>query len=202
VLRVGLTGGIGSGKSEVARRLAAYGALLVDADLLAREVVAPGTPGLAAVVAQFGAEVLTADGSLDRELLAARVFADEAARGRLNAIVHPLVRAETEKRFAAAPADAVVVNEVPLLVESGLLASYDVIVAVEAPLELRLARLARRGVSEAAATARIAAQASDDERRARADVVIVNDGTVEELDRQVARLWLGLACRAAGSPAG
>ncbi len=203
MLRVGLTGGIGSGKSEVARRLAAYGALVVDADLLAREVVAPGTPGLAAVVAQFGAEVLTADGSLDRERLAARVFADEAARGRLNAIVHPLVRAETEKRFAAAPANAVVVNEVPLLVESGLLAAYDVVVAVEAPLELRLSRLARRGVSAPAAAARIAAQASDDERRARADVVIVNEGTVEELDRQVARLWPRLVHRAGaeGSPA-
>lgn len=203
MLRVGLTGGIGSGKSEVARRLAAYGALVVDADLLAREVVAPGTPGLAAVVEEFGADVLTADGSLDRERLAARVFADEAARARLNAIVHPLVQAETEKRFAAAPAGAVVVNEVPLLVESGLLAAYDVVVAVEAPLELRLSRLARRGVSEAAAAARIAAQASDDERRARADVVIVNEGTVEELDRQVARLWPGLVHRAGaeGSPA-
>jgi len=200
VLKVGLTGGIGSGKSEVARRLAAYGAVVIDADTVAREVVEPGTPGLAAVVEEFGADVLAADGSLDRERLASRVFADDAARGRLNAIVHPLVRAETENRFAAAPADAVVINDVPLLVESGLAPSHDLVVVVEAPLELRLARLARRGLAEADALARIAAQATDEQRRALAHVVIVNDGTVEQLDRQVARLWPDLAHRAASSP--
>lgn len=200
MLKVGLTGGIGSGKSEVARRLAAYGAVVIDADTVAREVVEPGTPGLAAVVEEFGADVLAADGSLDRERLASRVFADDAARGRLNAIVHPLVRAETENRFAAAPADAVVINDVPLLVESGLAPSHDLVVVVEAPLELRLARLARRGLAEADALARIAAQATDEQRRALAHVVIVNDGTVEQLDRQVARLWPDLAHRAASSP--
>lgn len=201
MLKVGLTGGIGSGKTEVARRLAAYGAVVVDADTVAREVVEPGTPGLAAVVEEFGADVLAADGSLDRQRMAGLVFADEVARGRLNAIVHPLVRAETEKRFAAAPADAVVVNDVPLLVESGLARSYDVVVVVEAPPELRLARLTRRGLSEADAVARIAAQATDVQRRAVAHVVIVNDGPVEALDLQVARLWPGLAQRAERSPA-
>jgi len=202
VLRVGLTGGIGAGKSEVARRLAARGAVVVDADALAREVVEPGTPGLAAVVEEFGADVLSADGSLDRERLAGRVFADEAARVRLNEIVHPLVRAETEKRFVGAPPDAVVVNDVPLLVEAGLARSYDVVVVVEAPVEQRLARLARRGLSHADAVARIAAQASDEERRAVADVVIVNGGTGEELDREVAHLWLNLARRAENSHTG
>lgn len=202
MLKVGLTGGIGSGKSEVARRLAAYGAVVVAADTVAREVVDPGTPGLAAVVEEFGTDVLAADGSLDRGRLAALVFADDAARARLNAIVHPLVRAETENRFATAPADAVVINDVPLLVESGLAPSYDVVVVVEAPLELRLARLARRGLAKADALARIAAQATDEQRRALAHVVIVNDGTVEQLDRQVARLWSGVAHRAETSPAG
>lgn len=200
--KVGLTGGIGSGKSEVARRLVAHGAVLVDADEVAREVVAPGTPGLAAVVAEFGPAVLAADGSLDRERLAARVFADGAARERLNAIVHPLVRAETGRRFAAAPADAVLVNDVPLLVETGLAPAYDVVVVVEAPLEIRLARLAKRGMGAADAAARIAAQASDEERRAVADVILTNDGTLADLDRRVARLWLQLAHGADGPPAG
>lgn len=203
MLRVGLTGGIGSGKSEVARRLAALGARVIDADELAREVVARGTPGLAAVVESFGREVMAADGSLDRARLAATVFADEAARERLNAIVHPLVRAETAKRFAAAPPEAVVVHDVALLVETGLIPSYDVVVVVEAPLEQRLTRLTtHRGLSEADARARIGAQASDEKRRAAAHVVIVNDGSVEELDRQVAHLWADLARRAAGSHAG
>lgn len=194
--KVGLTGGIGSGKSEVARRLAACGAVVVDADAVARDVVAPGTPGLAAVVGEFGSDVLAADGSLDRERLAARVFADDAARSRLNAIVHPLVRAETEGRFAAAPADAVVVNDVPLLVETGLAPAYDVVVVVEAPLELRLARLReRRGLTRAAAEARIAAQATDAQRRVVADVVIRNDGTLESLDLAVATLWEDLSHR-------
>lgn len=194
--KVGLTGGIGSGKGEVARRLAAYGAVVVDADVVARDVVAPGTPGLAAVVGEFGADVLAADGFLDRERLAARVFADDAARSRLNAIVHPLVRAETERRFAAAPADAVVVNDVPLLVETGLAPAYDVVVVVEAPLELRLARLReRRGLTRAAAEARIAAQATDAQRRVVADVVIRNDGTLESLDLAVATLWEDLSHR-------
>lgn len=190
MLNVGLTGGIGSGKSEVARRLAAYGALVVDADALAREVVAPGTPGLAAVVAEFGVGVLADDGSLDRKRLATLVFTDEAARMRLNEIVHPLVRAETERRCAAAPADAIVVNDVPLLVETGLAAAYDVVVVVESPRDQRLARLTRgRGLTEAEAESRMAVQATDVQRRAVADMVIVNGGCLDDLDPQVAALW-------------
>ena len=192
MLKVGLTGGIGSGKSEVTRRLAAHGALVVDADTVAREVVAPGSSGLAAVVAEFGRDVLGADGSLDRGRLAALVFTDDSARRRLNAVVHPLVRAETARRFAAAPADAVVVNDVPLLVEAGLAPAYDVVVVVEAPAELRLARLAARGLTEPDARARMAAQASDEDRRAVADHVIVNDGSLADLDRRVRRLWRAL----------
>jgi len=197
VLTVGLTGGIGSGKSEVARRLAAYGAVVIDADTVAREVVEPGAPGLAAVIAEFGSGVLAADGSLDRGRLGALVFADPVARERLNAIVHPLVRAETRKRFAAAPAGAVVVNDVPLLVETGLATTYDDVVVVEAPEPVRLARLTGiRGMSEADARARIAAQVSDAERRAVADHVITNAGSAEDLDRQVERLWTDLVARA------
>lgn len=193
MLRVGLTGGIGSGKSEVARRLGGYGAVIVDADLLAREVVAPGTPGLAAVVAAFGPEVLGPDDGLDRARLGSRVFADEAARERLNAIVHPLVRAETERRFAAAPPDAVVVNDVPLLVEAGLAASYDVVVVVAVSPSTQLDRLVRlRGMPEADARARISAQAPLAEKVAVATHVIDNDGPVEELDKAVARLWVDL----------
>lgn len=198
VLKVGLTGGIGAGKSEVSRRLAANGAVIIDADTVARDVVAPGTPGLAAVTAEFGPGVLAADGSLDRGRLGALVFADAAARGRLNAILHPLVRAETRRRFAAAPPGGVVVNDVPLLVETGLAPSYDVVVVVEAPEPVRLARLTGiRGMSEADARARIAAQASDTERRAVADHVVTNAGSPEELDRRVEMLWRHLAARAA-----
>lgn len=200
MLRVGLTGGIGSGKSEVARRLAAYGAVVIDADRIAREVVAPGTPGLAAVVAAFGADVLAADGSLDRERLGAVVFADEAARERLNAIVHPLVRAETERRFAVAPADAVVVNDVPLLVEAGLAPAYDVVVVIEAPIDVRLARITgQRSMTEADARARMASQATDAQRRAVADHVLRNDRSLESLGHRVDRLWAALRSTAAGS---
>src|SRR5512132_2612972 len=130
VLRIGLTGGIGSGKSTVSELLAARGAVIVDADRIAREVVEPGTPGLAAVVAAFGEQVLAADGSLDRPALAAVVFSDPAARARLDAIVHPLVRRRTAELVAAAPGDAVVVNDVPLLVETGQAASFDVVLVV------------------------------------------------------------------------
>ena len=130
VLRVGLTGGIGAGKSEVGRRLADHGAVVVDADQLAREVVAPGTDGLAEVVAQFGPEVLTSDGSLDRAALGARVFDDASARQALERIIHPRVRARSAELTKAAPADAIVVNEVPLLVEAGLAATYHLVVVV------------------------------------------------------------------------
>ena len=196
MLKVGLTGGIGSGKSEVTRRLAALGAYVVDADVLAREVVEPGTPGLAAVAAEFGAEVLRPDGSLDRDRLGAIVFADPAARARLNAIVHPLVGAATAERFAAAPADAIVVHDVPLLVEVGLAAAYDVVLVVAATPETQGSRLVRaRGMSADEARSRIAAQAPLADKLAVADFVITNDGSLDDLDRQVQAVWLALQDR-------
>ncbi|MBB3675539.1 dephospho-CoA kinase [Modestobacter versicolor] len=189
MLRIGLTGGIGSGKSTVAALLAERGARMVDADRIAREVVAPGTPGLAAVVAEFGEGVLTADGALDRPALAAVVFADPAARARLDAVVHPLVRARAAELVAAAPPDGVVVQDVPLLVETGQAGSYDLVLVVETDLETRVARLVERGLPAEDARARIASQASDEERRAVADVVLRNDGDRAALAEQVARFW-------------
>jgi dephospho-CoA kinase len=189
VLRIGLTGGIGSGKSTVAGLLAARGARIVDADRIAREVVAPGSAGLAAVVAAFGSGVLTEDGALDRPALAAVVFSDPQARARLDGIVHPLVRARAAELVAEAPADAVVVQDVPLLVETGQAASYDLVLVVEADLETRVRRLVQRGLGADDARARIAAQATDEQRRAVADVVLDNSGTPEELEAQVDRFW-------------
>ncbi|MGY1824586.1 dephospho-CoA kinase [Geodermatophilus sp. SYSU D00079] len=189
MLRMGLTGGIGSGKSTVAGLLAARGARVVDADRIAREVVEPGTPGLAAVVDAFGPEVLTAEGALDRPALAAVVFADPAARARLDGIVHPLVRARAAELVAAAPPDAVVVQDVPLLVETGQAGAYDLVLVVEADLGTRVERLVQRGLSAEDARARIAAQATDEQRRAVADVVLDNSGTREELEAQVERFW-------------
>jgi dephospho-CoA kinase len=162
---------------------------VIDADRIAREVVAPGTPGLAAVVAEFGEGVLTADGSLDRPALAAVVFADPAARARLDAVVHPLVRARAAEAVAAAPADAVVVQDVPLLVETGQAGSFDLVLVVEADAELRVRRLVDRGLSADDARARIASQATDEQRRAVADVVLRNDGGRDELAAQVDRFW-------------
>ena len=189
MLRIGLTGGIGSGKSTVAALLADRGARVVDADRIAREVVEPGTPGLAAVVEAFGPAVLTVDGALDRPALAAVVFADPAARATLDGIVHPLVRARAAELVAAAPPDAVVVQDVPLLVETGQAASYDLVLVVEADQEIRVRRLVQRGLAEDDARARIAAQATDEQRRAVADVVLDNSGTPEELEAQVERFW-------------
>ncbi|NJC70452.1 dephospho-CoA kinase [Planosporangium thailandense] len=187
---VGLTGGIGAGKSAVAGRLATLGAVVIDADRLAREAVAAGSAGLAEVVAVFGPEVLAADGSLDRAALARRVFNDEAARRRLEAIIHPRVRARTAELVAAAPPDAVVVNDVPLLVESGLAPAYEIVIVVLADEETRIARLmGDRGMTRDEAVARIRAQATDEQRRAAADIVIVNDGTLEELDHRVDEVW-------------
>lgn len=187
---VGLTGGIGAGKSAVASRLAALGAVVIDADRLAREAVAAGSPGLAEVVAAFGPDVLAADGSLDRAALARRVFNDDAARRRLEEIIHPRVRARTAELVAAAPPDAVVVNDVPLLVEGGLAVAYEVVIVVLADEETRIARLAAdRGMTRDEAVARIRAQATDEQRRAVADVVIVNDGTLDELNRKVDEVW-------------
>ncbi|GAA3340979.1 dephospho-CoA kinase [Amorphoplanes nipponensis] len=190
MLKVGLTGGIGAGKSAVAQRLAARGAVIVDADRLAREVVAAGTDGQAAVVEAFGPEVLGADGELDRPALGARVFGDEAARRRLEGIIHPRVRARTAELTAAAAPDAIVVNDVPLLVETGLAASYHLVVVVDADPAVRVRRLVTtRGMSEEQAAARIAAQADDAVRRDAADVVLTNNGGLGELDAQVERLW-------------
>ncbi len=197
MLKVGLTGGIGSGKSEVSRRLTALGARLVDADAVAREVVEPGTPGLAAVVAEFGEAILLPDGSLDRPALGAIVFADEAKRARLNAIVHPLVGARMKELEDDAPPDAVVVYDVPLLTENDLAGLYDLVVVVDAPEEEQVRRLTgRRGMTEADARARIASQASRERRRAIADTVIDNSGGIESLAGQVEALWESLTRRA------
>jgi dephospho-CoA kinase len=189
VLRVGLTGGIGSGKSTAARRFAALGAVLVDSDVLAREVVAPGTEGLAEVVAAFGPDVLGPDGGLDRPALAGLVFGDPAARARLNAVVHPRVRARTEEIVAAAAPDAIVVQDIPLLVETASPAAFALVVVVHADPARRLRRLVERGLSPDDARARIAAQAGDEERRAAADVWLDNDGDVTALDDAVTTLW-------------
>ena len=190
MIKVGLTGGIGSGKSEVSRRLAALGAVVIDSDLLAREAVAPGTPGLARVVENFGPQVLSADGSLDRAALGAVVFADPARRAALEAVVHPYVRRRSEQLGAAAPPSSVVVHDVPLLVEKDLQAGYDVVVVVDASDEVRLHRLVeQRGMRQEDALARISAQASRERRLAAADVVIANDGDLAGLDRAVVDLW-------------
>lgn len=191
-MRVGLSGGVGSGKSTVARLLAEHGAVVVDADSIAREVVEPGTPGFDAVVARFG-DGIVADGRLDRAALARIVFSDDEARADLNAIVHPLVRRRSEELAADAPRDAVVVYDIPLLVESGHRGDYDAVVIVLASEQVRLARLAGRGMDEADARSRIAAQASDEQRVAAADVLIHNDGTLDELTDQVNALWARLA---------
>jgi dephospho-CoA kinase len=195
-LTVGLTGGLGSGKSAVLEGLVALGALGIDADQVARDVVQPGTPGFDAVVAAFGAGVVASDGGLDRRRLATIVFADAGERARLEAITHPLVRAETRARIAAAAPDAIVVNAVPLLVETGLAGEYDVVVVVWAPLAARLDRvLASRGMSDGDARARIAVQASDEQRAAIAWWVIENSGTLADLKAEVARLWAALLAR-------
>jgi dephospho-CoA kinase len=188
VITVGLTGGIGSGKSTVAELLSSYGAVIIDADVLAREAVAPGTDGLARVVEEFGPEVMTADGSLDRPRLGAVVFGHPLRLAALNAIVHPYVRQRSEELTASAPADSVVVQVIPLLVENGL-TDFDVVVVVDASLETQLRRLAERGMAEADARARIAAQATREQRKAAADVVIDNDGDLASLREQVRTLW-------------
>lgn len=188
-MRVGLTGGVGSGKSTVSRLLAEHGAVVIDADAIAREVVEPGTPGFRAVVDAFGDDVVGADGRLDRPALAALVFGDESKRLQLNAIVHPLVGVRTVELAAAAPPDAVVVYDIPLLVESDMAAGFDFVLVVEAPVETRLARLQERGMAEADARERMAAQASDEKRRAVADAVIDNGGSLEHLKGRVDEVW-------------
>ena len=197
MLKVGLTGGIGAGKSEVSRLLVERGAVLIDADRIAREVVAPGTEGLAAVVAAFGAQVLAPDGSLDRPKLGSIVFADPEKLAVLNSIVHPLVGARSRELESAAPEDAVVVHDVPLLTENALAALYDVVVVVDASTETQLGRLVRlRGMTESDARARMAAQATREQRREIADVVIDNDVPLPELEQRVRDVWADLVRRA------
>ncbi|MCX4433094.1 MULTISPECIES: dephospho-CoA kinase [Streptomyces] len=197
MLKVGLTGGIGAGKSEVSRLLVRLGAVLIDADLIAREVVAPGTPGLAAVVDAFGQDVLAPDGGLDRPKLGSIVFADPEKLAVLNSIVHPLVGARSRELESAAAEDAVVIHDVPLLAENALRPLYDLVVVVDASPETQLDRLVRlRGMTEADARARMAAQATREQRLGIADVVIDNDAPLEELEARVREVWADLVRRA------
>jgi dephospho-CoA kinase len=204
VLRVGLTGGIGSGKSEVSRRLAAHGAVIIDADVAARAVVAPGTPGLERIAEAFGAGVLGPDGALDRERLGAIVFRDPDSRDTLNAIVHPLVgewmRAAERAAVDAAGGDLIIVHDVPLLAENGRAGDFDLVIVVDVPPELQLERLVgQRGMSPDQARARMAAQASRPQRLAVADLVIDNSGSLADLDHRVAEVWADLRRRVAAA---
>lgn len=190
MVKVGLTGGIGAGKSEVSRLLASYGAAVVDADKIAREVVEPGTPGLAAVVEEFGRDVLAPDGTLDRPKLGRIVFSDPGKLKALNAIVHPLVGARSAELEASAGPDAVVVHDVPLLTENGLAPLYDLVVVVDAAPQTQLDRLVRlRGMANDEATSRMGAQATREQRLAVADLVIDNDGPLDALEPQVRAVW-------------
>jgi dephospho-CoA kinase len=198
---VGLSGGIGSGKSTVARLLAGRGAVVVDADSIAREVVQPGRPGFDAVVERFGPEVVGADGALDRPALAAKVFGDSEALAALNGIVHPLVAQETARRITEVPSGTIVIADVPLLVEAAR-GGYELVVIVEAPEDVRLERLAARGLDPADARRRMAAQATDAQRRAVADVILDNSGDEADLARQVDALWTRLTATSDNEQAG
>jgi dephospho-CoA kinase len=188
--RVALTGGIGSGKSTVSAMLAAHGAVVIDADALAREVVAPRTPGLAAIAAEFGAGLVTPDGELDRPAMGRLVFDDPQARARLEAIIHPLVRSRAAEIESDAASDAVVVQDIPLLVETGQHSLFDTVVVVDTPADVQVERLTgQRGMSAEQARARIAAQASRERRLAVADHVVLNDASLGELTAAVDELW-------------
>lgn len=195
--RVGLTGGIGSGKSAVGHMLADRGAVVIDADQVARDVVAPGTDGLAALVSEFGPQILAPDGSLDRPGLARYAFADEQSTARLNAIMHPLIAERTATLMGAVGPGSIIVHEVPLLAELGLASAYDLVVVVDAPDEVRLARLIDRGMEPGDAAARMGSQASREDRLAIADVVLDNAGTQDELSAQVDALWAQIRAAAA-----
>jgi dephospho-CoA kinase len=187
---IGLTGGIGAGKSTVAARLAELGATVIDADQVAREVVGPGTPGLAAVLEAFGPGIRLPDGALDRSALGRLVFSDDAARARLNSIVHPLIARRTAELVAAVPAAGVVVHDVPLLVENGLAGNYRLVIVVHAEADARVRRLvADRGMGQDDAWSRVRAQASDEQRRAVAGVWIDNSGTPAATRDQVDACW-------------
>lgn len=195
-MRVGLTGGVASGKSTVSEILRELGAVVVDADVLAREVVMAGTPGLTEVVAEFGPEVLTADGELDRAAVARVVFADDDARRRLEAIIHPLVRAAAAEVAASAAPGALVVHDVPLLVETGQAGAYDAVVVVDVPPDVQVERMMReRGMTREDAEARIRAQAGRDQRLAVATHVIDNTGTLDDLRRRVREVYDELVSR-------
>ena len=192
MLWVGLTGGTGSGKSTVAADLARRGAVVVDADVLARQVVEPGTAALAAIAAEFGPHLILPDGTLDRAGLAAVVFADQQALRTLEAITHPAIRAATTRARRAAPDDAVVIHDMPLIVEGGTAPEHHLVVVVDAPVEVRVRRLAGRGMPPDDARRRIAAQATTQQRRAVADVWLDNSGAPEELTGELDRLWTRL----------
>jgi dephospho-CoA kinase len=192
-VRVGLTGGVASGKSTVSAILADLGAVVIDADVLAREVIAPGTEGLAEIVAEFGRDVLAADGALDRPRMAALVFAEPDRRQALEAIIHPRVRARAAEIEAAAPAGSVVVHDIPLLTETGQAASFDAVVVVDVPTEVQVDRIIRlRGMSEEDARARVAAQATREERLAVATHVIDNTGSLDDLRARVEAVYAEL----------
>jgi dephospho-CoA kinase len=201
VLRVGLTGGIGAGKSEVSRRLAAQGAVIIDADAAARDVVAPGTDGLAEIIDAFGPEILLPDGTLDRPRLGDLVFADPAKRATLNAIIHPKVGARMSELEQAAGPNAIVVHDVPLIAENGLADAYDLVIVVDVPPRIQIDRLTKlRGMTRDQAEARISAQATRQQRLSIADIVIDNSGSLTELDRQIGDLWPNLRRRATPRP--
>ncbi|BBZ52825.1 dephospho-CoA kinase [Mycobacterium heidelbergense] len=192
MLRIGLTGGIGAGKSAVSATFEQCGAVIVDGDVIAREVVLPGAEGLASLVDAFGDDILLPDGSLNRPALAAKAFADDEARQRLNGIVHPLVGRRRAEIIASVPDDAVVVEDIPLLVESGMAPLFPLVVVVHADVEVRVRRLVeQRGMSEEDARARIAAQAGDEQRRAVADVWLDNSGSAGELAQRARDVWHG-----------
>jgi len=195
-MRVGLTGGVAAGKSTVSAMLADLGAVVIDADLLAREVVAPGTDGLAEVVAAFGPEVLTPDGALDRPALGAIVFADPQKRRTLEAIIHPRVRARAAALEAAAPPGTVVVHDIPLLAETGQAASFDAVIVVDVPEEVQVERMtAQRGLTVEEAESRIAAQATRPDRLAVATYVVDNTGSLEDLRSRVSEVFADLTAR-------
>lgn len=204
MLLVGLTGGIGAGKSTVAELLAERGAVIVDADEVARAVVEPGQPALSKIVERFGSGVLDADGRLDRSAVAKLAFVDDESRRDLEAITHPAINEEFGRRVGDAPSDAIVVLDVPLLLESpqARKRGYQTVIVVEAPRDVRLARLEARGVDRADAEARMAAQVGDDERRKIATYVVDNSGDRSSLERQVDEIWADLQRRHREAAAG
>jgi dephospho-CoA kinase len=199
---IGLTGGIGSGKSTVAALLVARGAVVVDADAIARQVVEPGSPALEKLVERFGADILAADGTLDRAALAAKAFVTDEEKQALEAITHPAIGEEFLRQVAAAGDDKIVVHDVPLLVESKRGLEYAAVIVVEAPRELRLERLESRGVARDDAERRMAMQATDEERRAVATYVVDNSGDLAALEAQVDKIWADLQTQLAAANAG